>query len=149
GVALTILTIVQVSGGLATLTLRHLLNVSIVVFTITTVSVVALRRRLLANRFGARARGVVVIATATLVPHRLLAIHFGQPLPQVMAVDMLAIGGELLLAGLLLVRWFAGAAAAMFVGALVATFFPTWSVVAMVGSVLSVLAIGVLGSRND
>ncbi|MBX3207206.1 MAG: serine/threonine protein kinase [Labilithrix sp.] len=140
---------IQLRGGFGALTARHLIVVSALVFGIATGGVVVFRRHVLANRFGARVAAVVVVGTGTLLVHRVLAVKFGQPLAQMLAVDMLVLGFEVALAALLVQRWFAWSAAFLFGGALVATFAPAWSMTAMVAAVMATLAGGVVAWRRD
>ncbi|MBX3228471.1 MAG: serine/threonine protein kinase [Labilithrix sp.] len=149
GAAAVVLATVVLGGAFGAMTSRHLVTVSAVVFGGALASVVALRRQLFANRFGGRVVAVVLVTTGTLLGHRVLALRFGQPVPQVIAVDLLVLALELALAAYLVQRAFAWCAAVFFAGALVATFAPAYALPAMVTATFGALAGISLAWRRD
>src|SRR5262249_19881634 len=77
----------------------------------------------------------------TVVLHRLMAFRFGEPVPYVLAVDLLVLGLEQTLAAILLAPWFGVGALLFFAAAGVALLAPGQSVHAMLGSVTIAYAI--------
>lgn len=148
-VAATILVIAQLRGGFAHITRREFMVVPSAVFSLTAAAVIVFRKRLLANRYGAQMSGLMLVVGATLIVHRLVAFYLGQSIPQILVVDMLALGAEFALASFLLVRWFAACAGLMFLGSMAAMLFPHWATPAMIVASFSSLAIGLLGTQKD
>jgi serine/threonine-protein kinase len=136
-------------GMFATVTPRDLLVVPSAVLVITATGAIVFRKQILANRYGGQVCGVMFVVCATMLLHRLMALQLDLPIPHVLAVDMLVIACELSLAGLLLVRWFAACATPMFVGAIVATFFPHLAIVGMIASSFTALGLALLGTQKD
>lgn len=149
GAAVLVLLTLRCGGIFESISLRPLVAVSAVVFGVAAASVVRLRRQLFANRFGRQIVAVILVATGTLVAHRALALHFEQPVSQVLAVDMLVLGLELTLAAYLLQRALAWSAAAFFGGAAVATLAPSWALPAMVVAIFAALTSISLAWRRD
>jgi len=88
---------------------------------------------------------------ATVLLHRMMAFHFGQPVPEVIAVDLLILGLEQTAAAILLEPWF-GFGALLFLGSAgVAMLIPALAVTAMLGSVIAAYSLaavrGVLEHR--
>ena len=76
----------------------------------------------------------------TVVLHRLMAFRFGEPVPYVLAVDLLVLGLEQILAAMLLKAWFALGALVFFGGAGVAMLAPDQALHAMLVSVIAAYA---------
>ena len=108
-----------------------------------------LRKRLLGNRFARSVAGVVVLSMLAVVLHRLLALHLGEPVAAVVAVDLFESGMQLVMAAVLLDRAFA-APASLFLGAsTLAVWMPQWAVAAYMGAVTASSVVGaVLWARE-
>ena len=76
----------------------------------------------------------------TVVLHRLMAFRFGEPVPYVLAVDLLVLGLEHVLAAMLLEAWFAIGGLLFFGAAGVAMLVPGQALHAMLGSVIAAYA---------
>jgi serine/threonine-protein kinase len=148
-VAVGILVGAQIRGGFAKITAREFMVIPTVAFGITAGGALLFRKRLLANRYGARMTGFMLVATSTLIAHRLLALHLGESFSQILSVDMLALGFELLLGSLFLVRWFAFCAGLMFLGSLTAAFVPHLATPAMIVASLGSLTLALPMMQRD
>jgi hypothetical protein len=98
------------------------------------------RRRLLGNRFARNVAAMAWLGGITVVLHRLMAFRFGEPVPYVLAVDLLVLGLEQILAAMLLKAWFALGALVFFGGAGVAMLAPDQALHAMLVSVIAAYA---------
>jgi eukaryotic-like serine/threonine-protein kinase len=103
-----------------------------------------LRQRLLANQFARKVAAMAWIGGITVILHRLLAFRFGQRVPDVIAVDLLMLGLEQIMAGILLDRWF-GFGAALFLGAAGTAVYAPWQAITlMLGSVVAAYSVAVV-----
>jgi hypothetical protein len=98
------------------------------------------RRRMLGNRFARNVAAMAWLGGITVVLHRLMAFRFGEPVPYVLAVDLLVLGLEQILAAILLKVWFVIGALLFFCGAGVAMVAPHQALHAMLGSVIAAYA---------
>jgi hypothetical protein len=138
-----------VRGGLGVMTERDLIVTPIAQLVLTAIGVVSLRKHVVVNRFGVQMATVFVVATLSVLFHRLIGLHFGASTPQLLAVDMLVLGVESLLAAALSVRWFAGCALVNLVGATVATFAPQWANITWVLALSGTMLIALWGVDKD
>jgi eukaryotic-like serine/threonine-protein kinase len=103
-----------------------------------------LRQRLLGNQFARKVAAMAWVGGITVILHRLLAFRFGQRVPDVIAVDLLMLGVEQLMAGILLDRWF-GFGAALFLGAAGTAVYAPWqALTVMLGSVVAAYSVAVV-----
>jgi predicted Ser/Thr protein kinase len=102
---------------------------------------VAFRKRLLGNRFARNFVLVAWVGILTVLMHRVVAFHFGQPLTQVLCVDLLVLSLEHALAAALFDLWFALSALVFLAGATVALLSPSFAVTAMLTSVVLAYAL--------
>jgi serine/threonine-protein kinase len=107
-----------------------------------TLAAFVLRRRLLGNRFARNVAAVVWLSMISVVLHRLLALYLGEAPRDVIAVDLLEIGMQLMMAAILVERSFALAAALFLGGSAVAASRPEWAVAAYMGAVIGSSALG-------
>jgi hypothetical protein len=108
-----------------------------------------LRRRLLGNQFARSVAALAWLGGITVVLRRLMAFRFGEPVPHVLAVDLLVLGLEQVLAAIVLKAWFAIGALLFFGGAGVAMLAPGQALHAMLGSVIvAYAAVAVLAATE-
>jgi hypothetical protein len=67
--------------------------------------------------------------------HRLVALRFGQPLPEVLCVDLLVLGTQHVVGAVVFDRWFALTAGVFLVSAALAFVWPASAISVMLGSV--------------
>lgn len=95
----------------------------------------AFRRRLLGNQFAQKVMLVVWIGILSVLLHRLVALRFGQPLPEVLCVDLLVLGTQHVVGAVVFDRWFALTAGVFLVSAALAFVWPASAISVMLGSV--------------
>jgi predicted Ser/Thr protein kinase len=108
-----------------------------------------LRKRLLGNRFACRVGAVVWFSALDVMLHRLLAIHFGEPVPEVIAVDLVALGIQVALAAVLVDRRFGRVAWVFLTGALIVVHEPAWAVAVYLAAVTISCVLGVFAWARD
>jgi hypothetical protein len=138
-VALVVLELLRHSTRTAVTT--RLLVVPAIALTLHAVVAWLLRRRLLGNQFARSVAAMAWLGGITVVLHRLMAFRFGESVPDVLAVDLLVLGLEQVLAAIMLAPWF-GIGAVLFLGAAaLAMLVPGQALHAMLGSVISAYAL--------
>lgn len=147
--AVTVIAIVQLIGGFDAITLRRAVAISAFVFAVVVANVALRRRQLLTNRFGRQVSMVVLVGTATLLAHRLIALRFDLPLEAVITADLVVAGFELVLAGFLVQKAFFIGAAAVFAGAIVALAVPALALLAMAIAMVITIAGVALAWRRE
>jgi predicted Ser/Thr protein kinase len=125
----------------APVTMRRLVLIPAIALAVHALAAFLLWRRLLGNQFAQKVVAVVWLGGISVVLHRLLAIHFGQPISEVLAVDLFILGMEQMVAAALFERWFGFTAALFLGGATLAVLAPMWAVTAMLGSVIAAYAL--------
>jgi tRNA A-37 threonylcarbamoyl transferase component Bud32 len=122
--------------------------VRIAVFAVAGVGLaVALAWRRLGTRINRQLALLLVVGMATMLAHRLLAAHFGQPGPQILAVDLLQFAALAALAGVLLQRWLWIPALLCTTAALVAALVPDAAAIAMSSGSWAMLLAAVVALR--
>jgi serine/threonine protein kinase len=137
-VALVVLDLLRRSTHTAETT--RLLVTPAIALTIHAVVAWVWRRRLLGNRFARNVAAMAWLGGITVVMHRLMAFRFGEPVPYVLAVDLLVLGLQQILAAMVLKPWFVLGALVFFGGAGVAMLAPAQALHAMLGSVIAAYA---------
>jgi eukaryotic-like serine/threonine-protein kinase len=117
---------------------KHLTNVDVVrvaaaLLVLACVSLVAFRHRL-ANAFGRRFAGVLVVVLAAVLAHRLACLRFGMPIEHILPVDLLFLGAEMMITAITFHRALAWTGVVFFVGAAIAVAWPPLAIAAMVGA---------------
>jgi serine/threonine protein kinase len=146
-VALVVLDLLRRSNRTAE-TMRFLVTPSIAL-TLHVVAAVAFRRRLFGNQFARKVAAMAWLGGITVVLHRLMAFRFGEPVPYVLAVDLLVLGLEQLLAAILLEPWFGIGALLFFGGAGLAMLAPAQALHAMLGSVIAAYGVVAVRAASD
>jgi predicted Ser/Thr protein kinase len=131
------------------LSMRTLVAVPATAITCLTVAAFLLRKRLLANRFSRNVAYVVWLNMASVVLHRLLALHFGESPPEVIAVDLFEVGMQQVIAAVLLQRTIAISAGLFLAGSGLATWRPEWAVEAYMGVIILASAVGAVFWARD
>jgi serine/threonine protein kinase len=107
------------------------------------------RKRLLGNQFARNVAAMAWLGGITVILHRLMAFRFGVPVPYVLAVDLLVLGLEQIIAAVLFKAWFAIGALFFFGGAGVVMLAPQQALHAMLGAVIAAYAtVGVLAASD-
>ncbi|MGZ6094511.1 MAG: hypothetical protein ACXWUG_20920, partial [Polyangiales bacterium] len=130
-----------------TLGTRELLGAPAVIGVAFGVAYLAMRHRLRTS-VSRRAIAALLLLPFSAFAHRLLGVHFGIPIPAMLAVDLVSAAIFALLLGLTLVRPIAWLAAPLFVGAVATVARPELAVPITVGSIVSTLSLLVLAWRT-
>jgi serine/threonine protein kinase len=146
-VGLVVLDLLRRSSHTAATT--RLLVTPTIALTLHAVAAWIWRRRLLANEFTRKVVAMAWLGGITVVLHRLMAFRFGEAVPAVLAVDLLVLGLEQVIAAVLLERWFGLAALLFFGGAGVAVLAPAQALHAMLGSVIAAYAVVAVRASAD
>lgn len=117
-----------------------LLVIPAVALLVHAVAAGVLREKLLGNPFSRKVAAMIWLGGITVLLHRLIAFRFGQPVPEVVAVDLLMLGLEQLIAAMLLARVFAFPALVTLGGSVVAILAPTHAASTMLGAVIAAYA---------
>jgi serine/threonine-protein kinase len=138
-----------VRASARTMEMRRLILIPAGALALHAVAAIALRRRLLASPFATKVAATAWLGGVTVVFHRLMAFRFGQPVAEVLAVDLLVLGLQQTLATLLLAPAFAFGALVFFAAAAVALVAPAQATNAMLGSVSVAYALGAIGTASE
>ncbi len=132
-------TVMGLRGPERQLTNGDLVRVSAGLLVLASGSLLLLRRRL-ANAFGRRFARVIVAVFAAMVAHRLAAWRFGMPVDEILPVDLLMMGAEVMVAAITFYRRLAWTSAVFLAGAAFAVARPDLALVTMAGTAMTGVA---------
>lgn len=125
GLGASITGYMAIREGFQAVTVKTSLKFGAIAFTMMSLAIILLRKKLLSNAFNRRVVSVVLIAFSSMLVHRALALVRGaQMISDVLADDLLIMSAAVVLAGITIQRWFVVVGLVLIGTSVMISFFP-------------------------